>query len=182
MKTIFKYLLYFIFFIITLFLFLPKENIYYAILETLQKNKIVLSHSTLSDDYFSLDIKNIKTKYDDIEVSNNANFHLDMFLYKTNINIYDINIDQSFSKYIPTKIKNININHTIIDPLYINIDFDFGKYKAIGQVNLLKRVVKIDFNVDKLFKVKYKYIAKQLKQIKNNSDKKQEVYSFEYKY
>ncbi|MEA3384304.1 MAG: hypothetical protein U9Q20_06515 [Campylobacterota bacterium] len=182
MKNIFKGLVYILFFFIVFILFLPKENIYYFALDKLKDEKIVLDHHNIKDEYFTLNVNNLSLKYDNIKVSTAKELKFDLFLYKTQFTLNKIDVDSSFSKFVPNKIESISVTHNILDPLFLNIESKFELGFAKGYIDILNNTISIEISVDKKFKTKYRYAIKQLKLIKDKSNEKEEVYSFEFKY
>jgi len=182
MKIILKSLVYFLFFLMMLIAFLPKENIYYFALEQLNNKKIELNQNKIDDGYFKFIVDELQIKYDGLKVSDISNVEFDMFIYQTKIDISNIKVDNSFSKFVPNKIDTLTLSHTIINPLSIDINSKFNLGFCTGTIDLLNRVVKLDIVVAKAFKTKYRYIVKELKKSKERSNTKEEVYTYEYKF
>ncbi|MEA3352811.1 MAG: hypothetical protein U9Q33_03200 [Campylobacterota bacterium] len=182
MKKIFKFILYILFFLISLTILLPKENIYYFVNKKLNEQKIVLNQSGINDEKVSLNIKDITVMYDNIEVSNIDTIKLDTFLLFNSLNIKGINIDSSMTRYVPKKIDNISARYSVLNPLKVIFKGSFELGVCNGYVDLLNRIIKIDIEVSQSFSKKYKHMVKYLKKEKIQKDSKLARYSYEYQY
>ncbi len=165
-----------------LIVFLPKENIYYFILENIKKDKIELTQNSIQDKYLKFIVDDIKINYEGVEVSQVGSFDLDLFIYRTAINLDKIKVDESFNKFVPSKIDNLSLTHTIFNPLYIDIDAKFKLGSCVGEIDLLNRIVSLNIIVAKGFKTRYRYMVNQLKLSKERSNNKEDVYTYEYKF
>lgn len=182
MKTLLKYITYFLSFFILLLIFLPKENLYYFVVQKLQKENIELLAKNTKENITSLNIANLKIKYNKVEIAKMSNTNFNSFLFFSQVDIKDIVIDSSMNKFIPSNINNIVLTHSIIDPTKIEISSKFLLGSCIGFVDLANRVIKLDLIVSSRFKNKYKYIVKQLKFKNNIKNTKEQRYSYEYKF
>jgi hypothetical protein len=182
MKNIFKYFFYVVLFFILLILFLPKENIYYFIVNQFKNYKVEILQKDLKNDILSISTTNTTVKYNSIKVANISTILFDTSIYKTNFSVDDITIDSSFKRFIPTKIDHIDMRYNILNPLSVDMKLNFNYGICKGKVDIYKSKISIECSVSKKFKNKYRTIVKKMIYKNNRSDKKTEVYSFEYKY
>jgi len=182
MKFIIKYTFYILFFIVATIAFLPKTNIYYFALNTLKEHKIELEQLNIIDKFFEFEVENIKVKYEKAEVSNISNINTEFYIFRSSLKLENIIVNESLYKFIPKSISDISISHNILDPLKVNIISHFELGNCIGYIDLVNKIVKLEFKVSKSFKSKYKHIVKQLKISKEKSNKNEEVYTYEYKF
>lgn len=178
MKMILKGFIYIIFFIALFIVFTPKENLYFYALDYLKQYKVEANHSDFKDNYIGFGIDDIKVSYDNIEVSDISKVDFKTYLFKTDLNIKDIEVDKSFTKFMPHGIKYATITHSIMDPLNIHINSKFTMGTCSGVVDLLNRVVILKLDVSKQFKSKYKMLVRNLKKSKEKGN----IYVYEYKF
>jgi len=181
MKFILKTISYIVFFIAIFIALLPKENLYFMGVKKLYREKIELSQTSIVDNYFGLKIQNLNIKYENIDVADISKLDIATYIFSTKIDIRNIIVNSAFNKFAPQTIRSINISHSILDPLKIDISSKFTQGEAKGYVDLLNRVIKIDIIVSRSFRSKYRQLTRVLKKVKNK-DKKREYYSYEYKF
>jgi len=174
-KVILKYILYMIFFCYMLVVFLPKINLYYLALNKLESYKISLISQKVNDNYLSLDLEDLSINYDNINVSKVKRVSISTYLYNTSINIKDIKADDMLKNFIPESIQEVEIFHTVLDPLKIKLKASFKKGRAFGEVDLVNNTIVLNFDVTNTFMHQYKSITRQFK-------KNGKYYTYEYKY
>jgi len=170
-----KYLLLIFIFVESIVLFMPKERLFNALLFELDSNKINLKSYSFSDDLFSIDLNNINILYDNIDIANTSNIKAISYIFHNEINVNDIKIDNSLNSILPSKVDNVNIVYSILNPLFIDIRIYSSLYKATGYIDVLKKKLIMNINLSKQFKSKYPKIMRQLKYDKNTKE-----YIYEY--
>jgi hypothetical protein len=140
MKIILKSLSVFILFVYMLLIFLPKENLYYLALEKLSAYKIELTNTKVQDKYVSLALENTNIKYEKIKVGSIDNIEIKSLLFKTTINIKNLKVQKSLKKFLPYDMKSIEIIHSILNPLVI--DIKLSKQFKINNKEIMKYLTK----------------------------------------
>ncbi|MEA3513308.1 MAG: hypothetical protein U9R37_06875 [Campylobacterota bacterium] len=182
MKKILKFLIYSLLFIFAFLYFLPKENLYYLLLENLKKEKIVVSNEYIKDTGFALELEGIDVKYQNISVVNTKDIDINSYFFVTNIDIRQTKLDGIMSSFVPDKISKLNIKYSIFNPTVVSIFSTFNLGSCSGEVDLINRVVNLDIKVSKKFKRKYRLVVNKLKLDKTRKDKNMEYYKYEYKF
>lgn len=174
MKRTLKIISYVLFFLFVLFLSLPKENLFYILQKELKNKKIEVYNQKITTNLFSLTLNDFNIRYKSLEVAKIVSSKISVYGLINTITIDNIHLDNSFNKFIPTKIKNIKINYSILNPF--NISFlsngNFGKINASFSLKEFK--IYINLKASDLMKLKYKKILNQMK--KNKGE-----YQYEYK-
>jgi len=130
----------FIVFLIGLFLglivFIPKDNIYFTLQKYLSKENIYINSRI--DSSINLDLKKGTIYYNGINLITFNKIVISPFIFYNKVAIKNLKIN-----FENLKIKNANIVYSFFNPLkiYINGTSNFGKLK--GEINLLKRNIKI---------------------------------------
>jgi hypothetical protein len=163
MKTVFKFFLYLLLFIIAFFVFLPKELLYNQIEKALEQNKIVVSNEIRDEKLFGLDIKNADIYFNGINMANVNKISFTSYLFYTNIDITDIRLLDSLKNMVPTPINKLKVEHSVLnlDKLSISSTGLFGSAK--GFVDLKKREVQLEIDASSKMKNSYSQILRTMK-------------------
>ncbi len=121
MKFILKRLTIFILFVYMLLVFLPKENLYYFVLQKLSEQSIDVTNTSVEDKYLGLSLKNSNIKYEKIDVATVDSIVVKSLLFKTNITIDNLKVQKSLKQFLPYDLDYIKITHSILNPLVIDI-------------------------------------------------------------
>lgn len=175
MKFIFKIMILFLVFLISLFIFLPKEGFYNLIEKEISKQNIIISDETKNSKTFGINIKNSEVYYDRINTAFIKDIDISTYFFYTSLVIDTIRVSKSFENMLPSKIKMIKIEHSILafDKIDIKADGEFGKFQ--GKILLLERRIIGELNPSKIMKSKYRNILKQFKLVEGK-------YKYEFKF
>ena len=176
MRLLSKVISLFLLFLIVLVLFLPKEQLFIKFVNQLYKEHIYLKDYKYSDELFTSNISNMTINYDGINIAKISNSRFDMFLVYNNIDINNISLDESLNAFVPSNIKNININYSILDPLYVNASVLSKLYSIKIQFDIVNLKLNAKFKTSKFFRKKYKKLLREL-----NYDKTIKDYTYEHK-
>jgi len=131
---------------LAILLFMPKEAFYYALEKELVKYDIKLNEVSIKERLFSLEIKNISGYVKGINLISIDKITFFTLLFFTKIEIDNIQIDESIGKMLPQAIDYIKIKHSILSPLFVDVNAKGTFGEAIAKINILKRRVHIDIN------------------------------------
>lgn len=104
-----------------LLVFLPKENLYYFVLQKLSEQSIDVTNTSVEDKYLGLSLKNSNIKYEKIDVATVDSIVVKSLLFKTNITIDNLKVQKSLKQFLPYDLDYIKITHSILNPLVIDI-------------------------------------------------------------
>jgi len=174
-KVFLKYVLYLLFFIVTLIFFLPKENLYYLLEKKLVERNIIISKENIENKRFSFSINAPTVFYNEMEVLKIADINIVTSLITSNINMNNIKITSEFKSFIPENIDFIEMKYSIFNPLIVewNSKGEFGI--LMGEVDLLKSRLTFHLKASKKMESLYKNILIQMKL-------EQGEYVYEYNY
>jgi len=175
MIKLLKYLFIFVVFLEALIIFAPKQRLFNALLHELDINKVNLNSYVFSEDLFFINLKNTNLLYDDIDIAKVNQTNIESYVFYNEIKVNKIKIDESLNSILPSKIDEINIVYSILNPLYVDINVYSPLYKAKGYVDILNKKLIMSINLSKQFKSKYPKIMRQLK-----FDKDTKEYIYEY--
>lgn len=175
MKKFFKILLYIFTFVFVIFLFLPKESIYYLVEKNLLKNKIIVSDEIVNENLFGLNISKGQVYYENINIAVVDEVKIKSFLFYSQIKINNIKLMDSFESMLPSPIDEIEIKYSVLrfDKIDISSNGLFGE--LTGFIDILSRVVTFELTASNKMKDSY---SKLLKNMKLKDGK----YYYEYKF
>lgn len=175
MKIIVKYFAYLIVFLITLFVFLPKEPLYNLLEQELQKNQIIISNEIRDESPFNLDIKNADIYFEGINIANVNKTSFSSFFFYTKVKVIDLRLLESLKNMFPSPINEIVLEHSILnyDKVSINANGLFGK--GIGYIDIINRNIYLELDASSKMKSSYSKFLRN-KKIKDGK------YIYEYKF
>jgi hypothetical protein len=174
-KGFIKFIFILAIFLGSLLVFLPKENLYYLALDMLKKEKVVVLNSNIEDKYYKFILSNTNIFYQKINIAKIKHLNIQTYLLSSKIEISNIVLDDIAKQFLPSKIKFVQISHSILKPLEIYIKANSIQAKAYGSINLQNRKVLLNIIPSKQFIRSYGKILKKMKKMKNGE------YRFEYK-
>ena len=141
--------------ILLMWLFAPKQELYYLLEQKLKEKNIIISNETVTDTWFGLNIKNADIYAKGVKMANIADAQLNIFFFYNTLNIENIKIEVS-----PQVVNELKVKYSVVDPLHISID-GLGSFgTASGAVALKESLVHIDFPVAKDIDMIKKFLKK----------------------
>jgi hypothetical protein len=176
MKSLLKYFFIIILFFTVLIVFFPKEQLFNYAVNKLYNQKIYLTNYKYQDNLTNINIQNTNIIFESINMAHIDNIDAKLFVVYNNIDINNISIDESLNSFVPSTIKNININYNILKPLFIYSNVNSKIYSVKITFDILNMKLKAIFKTSKFFRKKYPKLLRELKYDKNIKD-----YTYEYK-
>lgn len=164
-KGILKTIIYLLVFIYLIIYFLPKEQLYYFGLQEANNQEITVSNETFLNKEFGFSIKDANVQIKGIESATVKNLDTNILLFNNTIRANDITISASFKKFVPSSIENISIQHSIMNPLFVNIVFDGKDYRGDGYYDIVNQTLVINLYPSNKFVRTYSMLLKQMKKI-----------------
>ena len=126
--------------------FMPKQEIYYKLEETLAEKNIKINEESMEEGIFSLSIVNAEIYVKGIKVAKVDRINFFTLLFYTKINVENLLVDESLSNKLPTDIKHILVTYLGFNPYNVGIEAE-GSFGGLeGNANLNTRVLRVDFN------------------------------------
>ena len=175
MKKILKLFLYLFAFIVFFIIFLPKESFYNLLEKELEKNQIIVSNETKKDKPFSFSVLNADIFYQGINMAKVDDITFKTYLFQTKVIFKNINFLDTLSSFAPTPINEVIFEHSILDVNKINIKSSGTFGEVSGNIDILKREIKIELNATTLMKNSY---SKLLLYMKLENERYVYVYKF----
>ena len=146
--------------LLLLWLFAPKEELYYLLEKSLKEKNIIISNETIKDTWIGLKIENADIYNNDIKIAHGVNLDF-MFLFLfSKLDVNNINVNEAFHIMAPKKIDNLTATYSVINPLNVVIKGQGSFGTLNGNIALLKRNIKILFPDSKNLKTIKKFLKK----------------------
>ena len=146
--------------IVLMWIFAPKQELYYLVEKKLKEKEIIISNETVTDTWLGVNIKNADIYVKGIKMANVANLQLNMFFFYNTLNIDNINMDESLQAMAPKAIDALKVKYSVLNPLNVTID-GLGSFgTATGAVALKEKQLHIDFPVVKDIQTIKKFLKK----------------------
>lgn len=167
MVSALKILFYIIFFVLALFYFLPKNNLYYLLENELEVNKVILFDEVVTDEGFRLNTRNTFIFYDSIDVAKVENMDIFLFGVYNTIAIQNVKLTGIAESFLPVDVRSLDATYSILNPKLLSayVEGVFGEAKI--EVDLFERKIRIHLVASQLMKKQYKSTLRNLKKNEN---------------
>lgn len=166
MKKIGKFFAYLLFFILALILFMPKTSLYYFGELQLKQFGIVISNETLVDSFSSLKAEKLDISVKGVESAYIDSMEFTFLGVYNDVKLEKIKLSSIVEAYLPSKIKLVNIEYSVLNPFNIQAD-SIGEFGEIDiEFNLLELQLKAELRPSKLMLQKYKRTLRFFKKSK----------------
>jgi len=167
MVKIAKFFLYLLFFIGMLLFFLPKENLFYLLEQELSQKEIFISHESIKERSFGLQLKHATISYEGIEAAAIKKTDVVFLLFYNEVTLNNIELSSLVSNYWPQKIALCKVNYSLLHPLLIKAVAKglFGEIDA--EYALDKGELKVLLRPSKLLLKNYRSSLRYFKKLKN---------------
>ena len=132
----------FFIFLILLWLFAPKQELYYFLEKSLKEKNIIISNENITDTWYGLKLTNADIYVSGAKMAKVDTLTLNIFFFYNTLKVENVNIS-------PNNINILNVKHSILDPLNVKIDGEGSFGELTGNVALRKRKVEILLPVTK---------------------------------
>ncbi len=167
MVRVYKFFAYFIFFIIMLYAFFPKANLYYQAQTYLANYKIKITNATLHENIFSLNLQHVTVAYEGIKTAKIAKMHIVLLGISNSIDVNGIILSGIVKNFLPQRIDKASLHYSILHPLEIKAELkgDFGNAKCFYEIGKDKLIMQLYPSA--IMKTHYKSSLRELKKLKN---------------
>ena len=132
-KKMIKFFGYTLFFIGTLIFFMPKNSLYFFAEENLKQFDVIISKESLSDKFLSLNVKNMEISAKAIDAGVIEELDITLLLAYNKLEFKNIQLSSLVESYLPSKISQIVVTYSVINPLVI-----YGRgVGEFGEANLV---------------------------------------------
>jgi len=146
--------------IILLWLFAPKQELYYLLEKELKKQDIIINNEKIKDTWIGLNITNAEIYVKGIKIATVDELKFYAFFLYDKLTIKKIDVDDSLANVAPKSVDEIELVYSILDPEHIQIK-GLGSFGTIdGYFTPWTKHIKIHFPVAKDIKPFRKFLKK----------------------
>jgi hypothetical protein len=132
-----------------LLLFMPKQELYYKLEQTLEKEGIKINEGSIEEGIFSLTLKNADLYVKGIKVATVEKATLFTLLFYTRVELNELLLDDSLKSMAPQHTQNATLSHTLLSPVQLAIHAEGSFGVVAGEANVQERKVHVDFVEEK---------------------------------
>jgi len=138
-----KFLIILTVFYLAFIALMPKENLYYTLLNILKKERVVITQESLSDNLISLKGENISIFYDGIESVAADSFSVLPLLIYNKFEAAGVRASKELKKMFRFSADTVNITYAVWDykNAHIYAEGDFGTVE--GTLDILEQKIKL---------------------------------------
>lgn len=173
MVKVAKFFFYSAFFIVMLYLFFPKENLYYKMQEIALEYKVKVFENQVKENLFSLELLDGKLLYEEIEAARFEKAEIMLLGFYNSVHIHSVTLSGIVKNFLPQKIRQIDVSYSLLHPLAVRfwVKGDFGT--AEGFYEIKENKIIINLNPSEIMKMHFRSSLREFKKQENG------VYSYE---
>ena len=153
---------------LALLIFMPKQEIYYALEKELAKNEIKINENSIKEGFFSLTLKQVSVYVKGVKIATIEEVDFFTLLFYTKVEVNSLLLDDSLKSMVPQQADKALFVHTFSAPLKVSLNSE-GSFGAVeGGVDLKERIIHINFTE-----------AKEIDMIRSKLNKDEKGWSYE---
>lgn len=128
-----------------LLVFMPKQEMYYALEKALAEQEIEINEQSIEEGWFSLSIRDASVYGKGIKIADIEKLTCHTLLFYTKVEIDSMVLDDSLKAMFPQKTDKVFLTHTLLSPLtvWVHAEGIFGTFE--GSIDLKERKLHINF-------------------------------------
>jgi len=147
--------------ILFLWLFAPKQELYYLLEKTLKEQQdIIISNETVKDTWYGVKIADADIYVKGAKMVHIGELELNIFFVYNTLKVKEITTDEVVHKVAPKRIDEALVKYSVLNPLKITLN-GLGSFGTLdGNVSLVERQVLIKLPISKDIKAFRKFLKK----------------------
>ncbi len=130
---------------LALLVFMPKQEIYYALEKELAKNEIKINEKSIKEGFFSLTLKQVSVYVKGVKIATIEEVDFFTLLFYTKVEVNSLLLDDSLKSMVPQQADKALFAHTFSAPLKVSLNAE-GSFGVVeGGVDLKERSLHLDF-------------------------------------
>jgi len=146
--------------LILLWLFAPKQELYYLLEQSLKEKNIIISNEKFTDTWFGLKINNADVYLSGAKIAKVEELKFNFFFFYNKLSISNVTIDKSLENIAPKSVDNLTATYSVLSPLKIKLEGDGSVGSLDGEISLIERKVEILFPTPKEIQSIKKFLKK----------------------
>lgn len=167
MVKVAKFFAYSAFFIMMLYLFFPKENLYYKMQDIAVEYKVKVFENKIQENLFSLELLDGKLIYEGIEVARFQKADIMLLGFYNSVHVQSVTLSGFMKHFLPQKIEQIDVSYSLVHPLEIRflLQGDFGT--AEGYYEIKENKIIVNLHPSKVMQLRFKSSLREFKKLEN---------------
>lgn len=157
-----KGILYLLVMAVLLIIFLPKINLYYAAEKMMAKQSVYISDENLKDKGISFHIENASLLFEKLPLAQVEEISLRPWILYNNVTVDTIRLNEGFADFLPSEIDKIQLSYWVFNPLHLKINGQSKESLFYGDIDLLKRTLRVHLRPDTASEKQYKSMLSKL--------------------
>jgi len=149
--------------ILSLWIFAPKEEIYYLLEKRLSQSDIVISNEQIKDTLFGLEILDADIYLKGIKVAKIGSMKLNIFFLYNNLEISSVITDKGIANFAPKSINRLDATFSVLKPYKIAIEGNGSFGEVTGGLYWTQRKLLLRFSNIKDIQPFKKFLKKDKK-------------------
>jgi len=137
-------------FLFSVFVFMPKHEIYYKLEQKLADNDIKINEKSIEEGWFSLTLRDLDVYVKGIKLASIEEVNIFTLLFYSKIDIENLLLDESLKARVPTKTGKAQFTHAIWSPSVAHIEAEGSFGGLTGNIHLDDKTLRLDFNDSKM--------------------------------
>jgi len=167
MVKVAKFFAYSAFFIVMLYLFFPKENLYYKMQESAAQYKVKVFENKIEEKLFSLDLLDGRLLYEGVEAATFQKVEIMLLGFYNSVHVTSVTLSGLVKNFLPQKIERIDVSYSLVHPLEVRFwaKGDFGE--ADGSYEIQKNKIMVNMHPSKVMQLRFRSSLREFKKLKN---------------
>jgi len=149
MQMVKKLLLGFLIVWIALFVFMPKEELYFSLERVLVKQGVEINEAAIEENLFGLTLKDAVVYVKGIRIATVQEISFSTLLFYTKVEATGLAVDEGLKTMMPERAESIIVTHSILHPMRLSISAEGSFGKAEGTLSITQRTLHVDFTETK---------------------------------
>lgn len=128
---------------------MPKQGFYYKLEEQLNTQGIQLNEKVIKESWFGLNLGDVSLYVKGIKIATIEKIELMSLLFYTTLEVKGVHLDDSFKAMMPQDVEEIEVRHSVLNPLLLSIDANASFAVITGEVEVMTRKVHLELNETK---------------------------------
>jgi len=128
-----------------LLFFMPKQELYYKLEESLAKQDVRINEQHIDEGLFSLSLENADVYVKGIKVAHVKKLTFFTLLFYSEVKVKGVMLEESLKAVAPRQMDSAVARYSILSPLEAKVEARGSFGTIAGEVNLSKRILHLDF-------------------------------------
>jgi len=125
---------------------MPKSKLYYKLEEQLKQKDIILNEKSIQEGLWGMRLEGVTLYAKGIEMAKIETMTFFTLLGYSSVEIKGVEVDDSLANIVPTSIRHITIEHSLLKPLDLLLSAQGGFGGVEAEVDMVSKRLSLEFN------------------------------------